>query len=119
MIFGDYDVFPANITFTRGDTSTFTQAVATQPGGQDGLIQAASATLLFSDVFTAAVGGYDGYLGVDFVAPNEPYTAFDVVNLSPTVGIPAIPLPAAAWLGLAMLGGMGGFGVIRRKLRRS
>ena len=119
MIFGDYDVTPANVTFTRGNGSTFTQAVSVQPLGQDGLIQQSAATLAFSDVFTATAGGYDGYLGVDFIAPNEPYTAFDVVNLSPTLGISVIPLPAAAWMGLVLLGGMASVGAMRRKFRRA
>jgi len=116
MIFGDYDVSPANILFTRADTTTFTLGVTTQPGAQDGLIQAATATLNFADVFTATGGGYDGYLEVDFVAPSEPYTAFDVVNLSPIEGIPAIPLPAAAWMGFSLLGSLGAVRGLRRKL---
>jgi len=29
-----------------------------------------------------------------------------------------VPLPAAAWMGLVLISGIGGFGAIRRKLRR-
>jgi len=101
MLFGDYDIVPAEILFTRADGSTFTTAVTPQnsAAGQDGLIQSAFASLNFGDVFTAALGGWDGYLGVDFQAPNEPYTAFDFVELSVEPISPnVVPVPAAVWL---------------------
>ncbi len=80
LVYGDYDVVPAEIRLTSADGTERTVAVATQP--TDGLIQEASVTLNFSEVFTAAGGGYDGYLAVDFLAANEPYTAFDYVEIS-------------------------------------
>ena len=85
ILFGDYDVTPANVTITRADGSTQVFNLATQPAAADGLIQATFATLTFGDVFTdpgAASSVYTGYLDVDFVAPNEPFTAFDFVELS-------------------------------------
>lgn len=116
MLFGDYDVVPAQIRFTRADSSTFFSAVTPQnsAAGQDGLIQSAFATLAFGDVFTAALGGWDGYLQVDFLAPNEPYTAFDFVELSIDPITPnVIPVPAAVWLFGTALVGLAGFS--RRK----
>jgi len=104
MVFGDYDVVPATLLFTRGDNTTFTGALQTQPGGQDGLIQSGYAELSFADVFTDVGGGiYRGYLRVDFNAPNEPYTAFDFAELS-TVPIPLTDVPEPATLALAGLG---------------
>ena len=88
FIFGDYDVTPAEIRFERADGTTFTQMVSPQGGGQDGSIQVAFAALDFNDVFTPSVGGFDGFLIVDFVAPNEPYTAFDYVEISVTPAAP-------------------------------
>ncbi|MDH3677406.1 MAG: hypothetical protein OEQ12_03805 [Nitrosopumilus sp.] len=91
FMFGDYDVTPAGLLFTRANGTTFTQNITPQNNaqGQDGLVQAAFATLSFDDVFTATVGGWDGKLRVDFVANNEPYTAFDFVELSVTPLIPS------------------------------
>lgn len=116
MLFGDYDIVPAEILFTRADNTTFSIAVTTQnsPAGEDGLIQSTFATLAFDDVFIAALGGWDGKLGVDFQAPNEPYTAFDFVELSVTPITPnPIPVPAAVWLFGTALIGLAGFS--RRK----
>lgn len=116
MLFGDYDISPAQIQFTRDNGTTFTSSVATQPLGQDGLIQASFATLGFSDVFSAALGGWDGFLRVDFLAANEPYTAFDFVELSVTPITPnVVPVPAAVWLFGTALVGLAGFS--RRKSR--
>lgn len=117
MLFGDYDIVPANLLFTRADSSTFTAAVTPQNSalGQDGLIQSAFATLAFSDLFSAAIGGWDGKLGVDFVAPAEPYTAFDFVELSVAPISPnPVPIPAAIWLFGTALVGLLGFGKRRK-----
>ena len=82
LIFGDYDVTPADIVITRANGSTQTINLTVQPGNADGLIQAATASLKFSDVFTDGGLVYTGSLKVDFNAPREPYTAFDYVELS-------------------------------------
>ncbi len=116
MLFGDYDITPASIEFTRANGTSFGASVTPQNSalGQDGLIQSAFATLAFGDVFTAAIGGWDGYLMVDFLAPNEPYTAFDFVELSVDPITPnVVPVPAAVWLFGTALVGLVGFG--RRK----
>ena len=102
VVFGDYDVVPASIRLTFASGSR-TVALTTQGGGDDGLIQAATASLSFSEVFTAnGSGGWDGFLTVSFIAPNEPYTAFDFVELS-LDRIPFDPLPAPATLALVPL----------------
>jgi hypothetical protein len=93
MVFGDYDVTPAVIDITRVDGTTGTLSVMTQPNGQDGLIQAATTTLAFNDVFADGGSVWHASLKVDFVAPNEPYTAFDYVELS-TVALVSVPEPA-------------------------
>lgn len=108
LLFGDYDVVPASIVITRANGTTRTLGLTQQDNaaGQNGLIQAATATLDFSDVFTDGGAVWRGALRVDFVAPNEPYTAFDYVELS-TVALVAIPEPATltlAGIGLATLG---------------
>ncbi|MHA1113162.1 MAG: hypothetical protein ACTSRY_01470 [Alphaproteobacteria bacterium] len=115
LIFGDYDVSPANVKLTFADTSTRTIGLSTQGGGQDGLIQAATTTLTFAEVFTANGGDWDGYVQVDFLASNEPYTAFDFVELS-LDEIPFAPMPAPGGLGLLGLG-LIGLGLARRRFR--
>ena len=94
LVFGDYDVSPAEIEITRGDGSTEFISVATQPKSQDGLIQSATATLNFGDVFQDGGSVWDGSLKVDFIAPNEPYTAFDYVELS-TIPLVSVPEPGS------------------------
>jgi hypothetical protein len=107
VIFGDYDVVPASIRLTYDFSPTQTLPLTVQPGNADGLIQAATATLAFADVFTAdGSGGWNGFLQVDFLAPNEPYTAFDFAELSTTqigFGIPTPPVLPLVAIGLAAL----------------
>src|SRR5262249_38095754 len=95
LLFGDFDVTPANITITLANGSMRTLSLTRQNNTvADGLIQAATATLQFSDVFTDGGSVWNGSLKVDFVAPNEPFTAFDYVELS-TEALVTIPEPAS------------------------
>lgn len=115
VLFGDYDVVPADITLTFASAPTRTLALATQPGAPDGLIQAAFATLFFNEVFTAdGSGGWNGFLQVDFNAPNEPYTAFDFTELS-TTPIQTAPVPEP---GSILMVAAGAIGLIGAGLRR-
>ena len=104
VIFGDYDVVPASITLSYKSAASQTVALTLQPGGADGLIQAATANLSFFDVYTSdGSGGWNGFLQVDFVAPNEPYTAFDYAELSATALVPTPPVLPLVAIGLAGL----------------
>jgi len=116
LLFGDYDVSPAQVNFTRADGSTFSQSLTLQPGTQDGLIQAAFTNLAFPDVFTATAGGWNGFLKVDFSAPSEPYTAFDFAEIG-TKEIPIAPVPEPSILFVAASGlaGLVGFAWRRRR----
>ena len=116
LVFGDYDVTPAQIQITSAsglarDLGLMQQNNATS----DGLIQAATANLTFSDVFTDGGSVWRGSLNVDFLAPNEPYTAFDYVELS-TIPLVGVPEPSSA----LMLGsGVTGLLIYRRWRRAS
>ncbi len=82
LVFGDYDVDPALIGVRFRHAAPRTLALRNQ-GPFDGLIQARSTVLAFDEVFTAdAEGNWDGYMRVVFLAPRDPYTAFDYVELS-------------------------------------
>jgi hypothetical protein len=108
LVFGDYDVVPASVKLTRADNTFRTVNVNTQP--TDGLIQEASVVLSFNEVFSAVGGGWDGFLKVDFLANNEPYTAFDYVELSFNDDPGSVPTPApdsgatGVLLGVVLLG---------------
>ena len=117
LIFGDYDVYPADVTFTYKTAPSSTQALTKQPANKDGLIQAASPSLKFSDVFTVnGAGNYDGYLEVDFIAPVEPYTAFDYVEIGVKPIKPTIPEPTTLFLmGFGILGLAG---IVARQRRK-
>ncbi|THB66137.1 MAG: hypothetical protein D6B27_07125 [Gammaproteobacteria bacterium] len=100
LIFGDYDVTPAELDFVFAGGSQ-TQALTAQNNGpDDGLIQAAYAELGFYDVLTwdNDLNAWHGYVGVNFDAPNEPYTAFDYVELSVKKIEAEVPAPAVLWL---------------------
>ena len=74
---------------------------------ENGLIQAATATLNFNDVFTDGGTVWRGSLLVDFVAQNEPYTPFDYVELSTTPLVVVVPEPSTLALvssGVLMFG---------------
>ncbi|MCO7223636.1 hypothetical protein [Pleionea sp. CnH1-48] len=103
MVFGDYDVFPAEIDLIYANNTADTLPVNLQNNGpDDGLIQAAFVQLSFADVFTwdAINNGWSGYLEVNFDAPNEPYTAFDFVELS----VAPITVPEPGPLSVLLLG---------------
>jgi len=107
LIYGDYDSVPAEVMITRADGTYMIVPVSVQPPSADGLIQSAAVNLTFGDIFQPTAGGYDGYLRVDFVAPNEPYTAFDFVELStrsivPDTGCTSLLL-SVALMGIAAL----------------
>ena len=114
LIFGDFDVSPANVDLTFASAADRTIGLSVQGGGLDGLIQAATSTLLFNEVFTAAGGGgWDGLVVATFDAPGDPYTAFDFAELAlDEIPFTAVPEPGT----LAILGlGLIGLGYARRK----
>lgn len=114
IVFGDYDVFPASIVITRANGTKETLNVKTQPAAEDGLIQAATTTLTFGDVFKDGGSSWNGSLKVDFVAPNEPYTAFDYVELSTIPLVASVPEPGPLVLGAV---GIAITGIIRFRRR--
>ncbi len=87
VIFGDYDVDSASdlLRYTTSSGSVIDTTIATQDNsaGDDGLIQEATAVIPFADVFPNWGGGdKSGFLMVEFLMPDEPFVAFDYVELS-------------------------------------
>ena len=82
LVFGDYDIDPSLIGVQFRNGTVRTLALANQ-GPLDGLIQGRSTVLEFDEVFAEDEdGNWAGLLTVVFFAPNDPYTAFDYVELS-------------------------------------
>ena len=82
LVFGDYDIDPALIGVRFRDGTVRTLSLDNQ-GPLDGLIQGRSTVLDFDEVFAEDEdGNWASLLTVVFFAPNDPYTAFDYVELS-------------------------------------
>ena len=86
-LFADYDVDSTSdiLRYTTASGSVIDTTIATQDNaaGEDGLIQEATAVIPFADVFPNWSGGdQTGYLKVEFQMPNEPFVAYDYVELS-------------------------------------
>lgn len=116
VVFGDYDVSPANITLTFASAASRTLPLTLQSNASDGLIQASSTFLNFNEVFTDGGTVWNGYLKVKFVGPNEPYTAFDYTELSRTQ-IPTT-VPDAGSTAFLLAGGLAGLAGAARRVRR-
>ena len=86
-LFADYDVDSTSdiLRYTTASGSVIDTTIATQDNtaGEDGLIQEATAVIPFADVFPNWSGGdQTGYLKVESQMPNEPFVAYDYVELS-------------------------------------
>lgn len=82
LIFADYDVHPAIVHIRYASGRTEVLRIPNQ-GSLDGLIQARSQNLKFDNVFSRrADGTWRGFVAVTFIAPHDPFTAFDFVELS-------------------------------------
>ncbi|MFK8184912.1 MAG: PEP-CTERM sorting domain-containing protein [Phormidesmis sp.] len=121
MLFADHDVKNAEIKFTTAETS-FTRNLTKQQNndGQDGLIQSAFVELTFDEIFSAVGDQFNGYIKAEVIAPDEPYLAFDFVELSASKIViekedpTEVPEPTAA-LGLLVMGAMGAGSLKKRQ----
>jgi len=89
VVFADYDVDSASdiLRYTTASGAVIDTTLATQDNsaGEDGLIQEATATIPFGDVFPNwSSGDQTGWLQVDFQMPDEPFVAYDYVELNIT-----------------------------------
>lgn len=84
LVYADYDVNPATIRVEFANGKVQNLALEnTASFGFDGLIEARTAFFSFDDVFTLdADGNWKGFARVVFLAPFEPWTAFDFVEMS-------------------------------------
>jgi hypothetical protein len=110
LVFADYDVIPAFVQHTKklrgGDCPANSKGcqsgeLKVKRQNSDGEVQLAFLELPFEEMFTENEDGtgWDGLFEVDFVADKEPYTAFDYVELSQRM-----PIPAPGSLFLVVLG---------------
>ena len=117
LIFGDYDVKPASIKIigANGVTTESSLTVQNNRSGENGLIQSAFSQLEFEDVFVDyGETQYKGNLAVEFKAKNEPYMAFDFVELSTAkIGTAPETVPEPS----TVLGGLA-FGAFVTRMRR-
>ena len=84
MVYADYDVNPAviRVEFASGKIEDLALE-NTASFGFDGLIEARTAFFSFRDVFSQTDdGNWRGFAKVTFLAPFEPWTAFDYVEMS-------------------------------------
>lgn len=97
---GSYTVrLQTNTGSIFGDVGTFTPTVSPSQGWvfrSFTFVAPANANLLTDLTFVPARAG-----------PGEAYAGLDNLRLAPVSGPTAVPLPAAAWTGLALLGGIG------------
>lgn len=100
VVFADFGVTPFDLELTSGDGTTRVLGITPQNNaeGEDGLIQASFAELDFGEVFADDGAAWDGHLDVTFDAPNEPYTAYDYVELSTEPITTNVPLPGTLFL---------------------
>ena len=84
LVYADYDVNPATIRVEFANGKVQNLALEnTASFGFDGLIEARTAFFSFTDVFSPdAEGNWKGFASVIFLAPFEPWTAFDFVEMS-------------------------------------
>ena len=84
LVYADYDVNPATIRVEFANGKVQNLALEnTASFGFDGLIEARIAFFSFTDVFSPdAEGNWKGFARVIFLAPFEPWTAFDFVEMS-------------------------------------
>lgn len=114
IVFGDYDVVPAEVDLTLADGTLKVIKLSVQSKSADGLIQNATATLNFGDVFRDGGSLWTGSLTALFNEPNEPYTAFDYVELS-TIPLAPIPEPSGVISGAIGLVTLGAYVYARRR----
>lgn len=91
LVFGDYDIDPA-VVFVRfkNAPAQILRIPNQRIRNVDGLIQARTSRLPFTDVFTRdADVNWHGFLAVIFDGPIGPFTAFDYVELSLDAGVSA------------------------------
>lgn len=116
LIFGDYDVSPAQVQI-QGPNIAGTKIIPLAPqdnaAGEDGLIQLASLVLPFNEVFSDAGTHWTGSLTMVMLdAMNEPYYAIDTVAVVGTIS--GIPEP-----GTYALFGLGALGLLAWRRRRT
>ena len=85
-------------------------------GGTQSL--ARTGTRLLAQIHGSIISwGSDGNNEVTDTPLDTNFTAIAVGRYhSMALSVSAVPLPTSAWMGLALLGGIGGYGLIRRRL---
>ena len=100
-VFGDYDITPGSIDLSYDNGSSDSVGFDFIP--VDGIIQGASFVLDFYDIFTPTAGGWIGLLTVNANTPNDPYLAFDYVEISQ---VTEVSEPSALLILMLGLGGL-------------
>ncbi len=116
---------PVGVTLTKGDPSSVLPPTATEFGYRYSIDVSSLGAFTSPEQFVLSVTTVNSYADAGNLAnhTNPGPTGFQFegsacATASEVTQVRAVPTPEAVWAGLSMLGGLGGFSAMRKKLLR-